>query len=63
MKKAVQTTAKKAETMARTRRDVDVDGRENVGAGGIVDDSVGDDSARRADDGAGDGVARRCGRR
>ena len=63
VKTAVRTAAMKAKTMARARRDVCVDGGENVGAGGNADDNEDGDGANRADDGAGDGAARRCGRR
>ena len=63
MKTAVRTTVRKAETMARTWRDVDVDGGEKVGAGGNVDDIEVGDGAIRADDGAGGDAAPRYGRR
>ena len=59
MKTAMWTTMRKAETMARTRRDVDVDGGDNVGAGGNVDDSEDGDGAGYADAGTGGGAARR----
>jgi hypothetical protein len=43
----------------RTRKHVGVDGGENVGADGNVDDSEDNDDAHRVDDGADDGSARR----
>jgi hypothetical protein len=54
------TAVRKAETMARTKRDVGVDGSEDAGAGGNVDDSEDGNGANRADDDAGDGVVHRC---
>ena len=56
-------TVRKVEMMARTRRDVRVDGGEDVDTVGNVGDSEVGDCASRADDGAGDGVSRRRGRR
>ena len=46
---------------ARARRDVGVDGGENVGADGKIDGSEDDDGANRANDGGDVGAALRCG--